>query len=135
MKRLYINRKEMIRKVAKSSKVSQPIVKQVMDAIGDVIFEESRKATYDDDVTIILADGVHYGTRKVKEYVVRDPRNGTYSDKGEQYVPYIKFLPTFRDVLNKRREKADYHREGIIYSSFMKRFEEGGAFEALKKED
>ena len=131
---MLLSRRELIRKVAKLSRLSQPTVKKVLDALDDEIFEESNKATFEEDVYIKLSSGVHYRCKRVKDYVVRDPSSGTYTNKGEELVPSIKFLPAFRGVLNKRRDKADYSRLGKTYKEFMERFKKGGAFEALKKE-
>ena len=77
-------------------------MKEVVDALPDIILEQLQTATFEHDAEIHLAPGLVIGGRRVPAREAKDPRTGEVIVSPEKVIPYAEFKPTLRLKLYKK---------------------------------
>ena len=74
-------------------------MKDVVDALADIVTEHFKTATYDEDSELHIAPGVLICGRRSPEHESFDPRNRASIITPEKVVPYAVFKPSIRQKL------------------------------------
>jgi len=77
-------------------------MKNVVDALPDIILEQLQTATFEQDAEIHLIPGLVIGGRRVPEKEAKDPRTGEIILSPEKVIPYATFKPSLRLKLYKK---------------------------------
>jgi nucleoid DNA-binding protein len=77
-------------------------MREVVDALQDVILAQLKKATFDEDSEIHIMPGLVIGGRRVPEREAKDPRTGEVIISPEKVIPYATFKPSLRLKLYKK---------------------------------
>ena len=131
---MLISYKEVVRQVAKRSKLPQTEVKVVLDELGEFIIASSKNVTEDDPLTIKIMSGMHYMCSLKKDHIVRCPYNNTYSQARDELIPKVRFHPAFKDYINGRKGKTIFRHGSLEYQKMMKDLWEAGVIVGFKKE-
>lgn len=77
-------------------------MKDVVDALADIVTEHFKTATYDEDSELHIAPGVLICGRRSPEHESIDPRNREIIVTPEKVVPYAVFRPSIRQKLREQ---------------------------------
>lgn len=77
-------------------------MKEVVEALDDIIIEHFSEATFDEPSELHIATGVILGGRRTPERESIDPRNREPITTPEKVVPYAIFKPSVRLKLYKK---------------------------------
>lgn len=97
---MVLKKKEIADELALKTKFLKGSMKEVVDALDDIIVEKLGEASFDEDVEIQLAKGLTICARRVAAREARDPRNQNVINIPEKVIPYAKFTYTFRQKIN-----------------------------------
>lgn len=86
-------------------------IKQLLDALDDIIVENMNMATYDDPSEIVLFLGWRLGAKRIPERPYRDPRNQEDIITPEKLIPHCRFKQSFRRKINKLELDEDFIEE------------------------
>lgn len=76
-------------------------IRQLLDALDDIIVENMNLATCDEPSEIILFPGWRLGAKRVPERSCRDPRNQDDIITPEKLIPNCQLKQSFRQRINK----------------------------------
>ena len=76
-------------------------IKQLLDALEDIIIENMNMATYDKQSEIALFTGWRLGAKRVPERPYCDPRNREEIITPEKLIPHCKLKQSFRQRINR----------------------------------
>ena len=82
-------------------------IRELLEALDDIIIENMNMAEYDKPSEIILFNGWRLGSKRVPERLSRDPRNQDEITSPEKLIPYCKLKQSFRQRLNKWSPEID----------------------------
>ena len=77
-------------------------MRDVVDALADIIAEQLRTATFEQNSEIHLIPGLVIGGRRTPAREAKDPRTGEIIITPEKVIPYAVFKPTLRLKLYKK---------------------------------
>lgn len=77
-------------------------IREILDALDDVIVENMSAATKKEPSEICLSLGFIFGGRYAPRREAKDPRTGETIMTPAKYIPYAKFTPSFRKKINKK---------------------------------
>ena len=77
-------------------------MRDVVNALPDIILEHLQTATFEQDAEIHLIPGLVIGGRRVPTREAKDPRTGEMVTTPEKVIPYAEFKPTLRLRLYKK---------------------------------
>ena len=77
-------------------------MRDVVNALPDIILEQLQTATFDKDAEIHLMPGLVIGGRRVPAREAKDPRTGEIVVSPEKVIPYATFKQTLRLKLYKQ---------------------------------
>lgn len=97
---MVLKKKDIADELALKTKFSKGSMKEVVDALDDIIVEKLGEASFDEDVEMQLAKGLTICARRVEAREARDPRNQNVINIPEKVIPYAKFTYTFRQKIN-----------------------------------
>nr|DAT63931.1 MAG TPA: Bacterial DNA-binding protein [Caudoviricetes sp.] len=97
---MVLKKKEIADELALRTGFFKGSMKDVVDALDDIIVEKLGEATFDEDVEIQIAKGLTICARRVESREARDPRNQKVINIPEKVIPYAKFTYTFRQKIN-----------------------------------
>lgn len=80
-------------------------MKDVVDALADIVVEQLQTATYDEPVEIHISPGVIVGGRRVPEHESINPKTRETIITPEKVIPYAVFKPSIRQKLYVRNNK------------------------------
>ena len=87
-------------------------IKQLLDALDDIIVENMNMATYDEPSEIVLFSGWRLGAKRLPEREWREPREGGTTITPEKLIPYCKLKQSFRQRINKLElDEENYDQE------------------------
>lgn len=72
----------------------------VLDALEEVIIENMRAATLEEQSELRLFRGIKIGGKFIPAGEKRDPRDGSTMFVGEHFNPYVSFTNAFRNKIN-----------------------------------
>lgn len=75
-------------------------IKDVLDALEDIIIEHMNAATFDEPSEMRLFHGWRLGAKRMPERPYCDPRDRSEIITPEKVIPYCKFKQSFRDRIN-----------------------------------
>lgn len=77
-------------------------MKDVVEALADIILENMQTATFEQPSELHLRHGVVIGGKRVPKRKAKDPRTGEDIMSPEKVIPYAIFKPSVRQKLYKR---------------------------------
>ena len=93
---------ELIDELAARTGFFKKNMKDVVDALADIVVEQMQTATFDEDSELHIAPGVLICGRRTPERESIDPRNRETVITPEKVVPYAVFKPSVRLKLYKK---------------------------------
>ena len=97
-----IKKQELINLLAEKTGFYKHNMKDVVEALSDIILENFQSATFEQDSELHLRHGVIIGGRRVPEREAKDPRTGETIVSPEKVIPYATFKPSVRLKLYER---------------------------------
>lgn len=101
MKRI-MKKPELVDELAARTGFYKRNMKEVVEALNDIIIEHFAEATYDEPSELHIATGVVLGGRRTPAHESIDPRNREVVMTPEKVVPYAEFKPSVRLKLYKK---------------------------------
>ena len=99
-----ITREMMIKKLSEKSGYYQKDVRNLLQCLDEVVFDELCNATLDKDVQVQLVSGIKVGCKKVAPRQRVNPQTQEPIELGETSKPFAKFSEDFRFKLEKSYE-------------------------------
>ena len=90
---------ELIDELSKRTGFYKKNMKDVVDALADIVVEHFETATYDEPSELHIAPGVLICGRRTPEHESINPQNRETVITPEKVVPYPKFKPSIRQKL------------------------------------
>ena len=106
-----MNQKDIIDELKNRTGFYKTNIKQLLDALEDIIIENMNTATYDEPSELILYHGLRLGAKRVPERPYKDPRNQEDIITPEKLIPYCKLKQSFRQRINKLEIDEDFDEE------------------------
>lgn len=97
-----IKKQELIDELSARTGFYKHNMKDVVEALADIILENMQSATFKQDSELHLRHGVIIGGRRVPKREAKDPRTGETIMSPEKVIPYALFKPSVRQKLYKR---------------------------------
>ena len=97
-----IKKQELIDELSKRTGFYKHNMKDVVEALADIILENMQSATFEQDSELHLRHGMIIGGRRVPEREAKDPRTGDVIMSPEKVIPYAVFKPSVRLKLYER---------------------------------
>lgn len=85
-------------------------MKEVVEALADIVIEQMQTATFEEDSELHLAPGIIIGGRRTPAHESIDPRNRETIITPEKVVPYAVFKPSVR--LKLYQKPKGYKKKG-----------------------
>ena len=96
-----MDQKDIIDELKERTGFYKKNIKELLEALDDIIIENMNMATYDEPSEIILFSGWRLGAKRVPERPYHDPRNRAEIITPEKLIPYCKLKQSYRQRLNK----------------------------------
>lgn len=93
---------QLIDELSKRTQFYKKNMKEVVEALSDIILENMQSATLEEPSELHLRHGVIIGGHRVPEREAKDPRTGEIIMSPEKVIPYAIFKPSVRQKLYKR---------------------------------
>ena len=90
---------ELVEELAARTGFYKKNMKDVVDALADIVTEHFKTATYEEDAELHIAPGVLICGRRTPEHESIDPRNRETVMTPEKVVPYAVFKSSIRQKL------------------------------------
>ena len=98
---IQMKQKDIIDELSERTGFYKYNIKDLLDALEDIILENMNMATYDEPSEIVLFHGWRLGAKRLPDRPYRDPRNQQEIITPEKLIPYCKLKQSFRQRLNK----------------------------------
>lgn len=99
----YIDQFDVVDMLAKKTGYYKYQIREVMEALEDIIYENMQTATYEEPSECRLFFGFVLGAKRIPARKKRHPLNGVVDIK-EHLNPYVTFKKTFRKKINEFTE-------------------------------
>lgn len=106
-----MDQKDIIDELKERTGFYKKNIKELLDALDDIIIENMNMATYDEPSEIILFSGWRLGAKRVPERPYCDPRNREEIITPEKVIPYCKLKQSYRQRINKWEQEDDFEEE------------------------
>lgn len=93
---------ELVEELSERTGFYKKNMKDVVDALADIVTEHFKTATYDEPSELHIAPGVLICGRRTPEHESIDPRNREPITTPEKVVPYAVFRPSIRQKLREQ---------------------------------
>ena len=93
---------ELVDELAERTGFYKKNMKDVVDALADIVTEHFKTATYDEDSELHIAPGVLICGHRIPEHESIDPRDRKPIITPEKVRPYAVFKPSIRQKLRER---------------------------------
>ena len=97
----YMTQDDVINELKERTGFYKKNIRDVLDALDDIIVEHMNTATYDEPSEMRLFMGWRLGAKRVPERQSYDPRNRDEIITPEKLIPYCKLKQSFRDRINR----------------------------------
>ena len=97
-----VKKQDMINLLSEKTNFYKKNMKDVVEALGEIIFETLQSATFEQDSEIHLMPGLVISGRRVPAREAKDPRTGEIILSPEKTIPRAEFKPTLRLKLYKK---------------------------------
>lgn len=97
-----VKKNELIDLLSEKTGFYKKNIKDIVEALADVILENMQSATFEQPSELHLRHGVIIGGRRVPERNVKDPRTGETVLSPEKVIPYATFKSSVRQKLYER---------------------------------
>lgn len=97
-----MKKEDLACKLAENCGFYKKNMRDVVNALPDIILEQLQTATFEQDAEIHLIPGLVIGGRRVPAKEAKDPRTGEVITSPEKVIPYAEFKPTLRLRLYKK---------------------------------
>lgn len=97
-----MKKEELARELAARTGFYIKNMRDVVNALNDIVIEHFNTATYDEPSELHIATGVVIGGKRKKSCESIDPRNREVIITPEKVVPYAVFKPSVRQKLYKK---------------------------------
>lgn len=94
-----IKKPELVDELSARTGFFKKNMKDVVDALADIVEENLKTATFEQDSEFHLAPGVVIYGKRVPEREAKDPRTGEIILSPEKVIPHAKFRPSIRQKL------------------------------------
>lgn len=101
----YMTQKDVIDELKARTGFYKHNIKDVLDALEDIIIEHMNAATFDEPSEMRLFHGWRLGAKRMPERPYCDPRDRSEIITPEKVIPYCKFKQSFRDRINNIDDK------------------------------
>jgi nucleoid DNA-binding protein len=106
----YMTQKDVIDELKARTGFYKHNIKDVLDALEDIIIEHMNAATFDEPSEMRLFHGWRLGAKRMPERPYCDPRDRSEIITPEKVIPYCKFKQSFRDRIN----EIEYDNEELL---------------------
>ena len=96
-----MNRDDLARALAEKTGFFIKNMTDVTVALEEIVLENLREATFEEDSELMIAPGVVICGRRVPESTSKDPRDGSEIISPEKVIPYAEFKQSIRYKLFK----------------------------------
>ena len=93
---------ELVEELAARTGFYKKNMKEVVDALADIVVEHMQTATFEENSELHIAPGVIIGGRRVPAHESIDPRDRSVVTTPEKVIPYAIFKPSVRLKLYKK---------------------------------
>lgn len=100
-----MKKEELATELAIRCKFYKKNMRDVVDALADIILENLQMAEVGEDSQLILAPGVIIGGRRVPEHESINPKDRSVCITPEKVIPYAEFKPSIRQKLYVQKKK------------------------------
>ena len=97
-----MKKEDLACKLAETCGFYKKNMREVVNALPDIILEQLQTATFEQYAEIHLIPGLVIGGRRVPAKEAKDPRTGEIIISPEKVIPYAEFKPTLRLKLYKK---------------------------------
>lgn len=91
-----MKKEELAQELAARTGFFKKNMRDVVNALEDIVIEHFQTATFEEDSELRLAPGVILAGRRVPEREAKDPRTGDVVMSPEKVIPYAVFKPSIR---------------------------------------
>lgn len=99
---IIMKKPELVEELSERTGFYKKNMKEVVDALADIVTEHFMTATYEEDSELHIAPGVLICGRRTPEHEAVDPRNREIIVTPEKVVPYAEFRPSIRKKLREQ---------------------------------
>ena len=100
-----IKKDDLVDLLAEKTSFYKQNMRDVANALEEIILESLQSATFEQDSELQLAKGFKVCARRVPEGEAKDPRTGETIISPEKTIPYAVFTPTLRKKLRVQPKK------------------------------
>lgn len=100
-----IKKDDLVDLLAEKTSFYKQNMRDVVNALEEIILESLQSATFEQDSELHLAKGLKVCARRVPEREAKDPRTGETIVSPEKTIPYAVFTQTFRNKLRVQSKK------------------------------
>lgn len=93
---------ELVNELASRTNFYKHNMKDVVDALADIVIEQLQTATFEEDSEFHIAPGIVIVGHRVPEREAKDPRTGEIIMSPEKVIPKAVFKPSVRLKLYKK---------------------------------
>ena len=97
-----MKKSELVEELSARTGFYKKNMREVVDALADIVIEQMQTATFEEDSEFHIAPGVVICGRRTPEHESIDPRNRETIVTPEKVVPYAVFKPSARLKLYKK---------------------------------
>lgn len=101
MKRI-MKKPELVDELAARTGFYKRNMKEVVDALADIVIEQLQTATFEEDSEFHISPGILICGKRTPEHESIDPRDRSVITTPEKVIPYAVFKPTARLKLYKK---------------------------------
>ena len=91
-----MKKSELTDEIARRTGFFKKNVRDMVEALSDIVIEHFETAEFDENCELHLAPGIIIGGRRVPERMAKDPRNNEPIMSCEKVIPYATFKQSIR---------------------------------------
>lgn len=103
----YMTQEDVVNELKARTGFYKQNIRDVLDALEDIIVESMNTATFDTPSEMRLFFGWRLGAKRTPEHLAYDPRNRNQILTPEKLLPYCKFKKSFKERVNADEEIYD----------------------------
>lgn len=101
---MFVTREQLIKRLAEKSGYYMKDIKEVFNALDDVVVEVFDEVTDDEELLLQLVEGIRIGCKVVPERARKNPRDQSDIICPAQVKPFTKFSRCFKEKIQVQYE-------------------------------
>ena len=106
---MLVTREQMIKKLSERSGYYQKDIRVLLHSLDEIVLELFGEVADNEDLSILLVNGIRVGCKVVPERERVDPRSGDAIVCAPTVKPFCRFSETFRETI---QEQYDAKKDG-----------------------